>query len=266
MTAFIFSVRTRTPVLLNRWLTLDAILDGMQEQDGMEPDARTIPLLAYDGVSLHQGLTSKAVHERKMVFCGSAAIPSQAIIDVDERISETRSSSIAVEHPGVSSISFKGGVNPNLEFPEQDFPFGSGRRTSMKFDIRRGPTGAVLRRQRMIHPGKFEWLAQGDPDKVAEIFIEAGAFGAKTRNGFGEIIPDSVHFEELPDAPTLFGIVDETGERLMRPTPAALFTSEPPPFSGFHHRVESCCAPYWSEETKTHALVPKTIFESLLNR
>lgn len=269
MTAFSISVRTRTPVLLNRWLALDGVLDGMLEQQGVKAEERIVPLRAWDGSFFHIGLTARQVREAGMVFCASAAIPDDAIIEIDKPISETRRAAIAIPHPATEAVTFKGGVNARLEFEEINWPFAS---RGTKFVTSRGVAKSILGNQRMIHPGRFEWLAQGDPQITAVIIERAGAIGAKTRNGYGEIIPGSIQFQILENPSPLFGIVEHTeeyGEALVRPTPVALFPSSPslnwrPPFTRFRQRIETCTPPYWDRQAQIHAFAPMTRFEGLL--
>lgn len=262
MTAFVLSLRTVTPVLLNRWLTLDAMLDGIQTQNGLASEDRVLPLLAYDGRSKRAGQTALDAAANNLVFCASAAIPGDATIRIVDAVDQKASGRASIPHPAISSITFRGGLRPNEAFKhDAEYPFATSAKV---FDVKRGITAGFLSTQRMILPGRFEWLAQGDPDAVCRILAETPGIGAKVNNGFGELDHASIRTTILNNAPDLFGIVDEDGERLMRPAPADLLASST--LSEFRHRIETCRPPYWDKRSQIHALVPKTTFDALLTR
>ena len=262
MTAFILSLRTVTPVLLNRWLTLDAMLDGIQTQNGLAPEERVLPLLAFDGRQKRAGLTALDASSSNLVFCASAAIPGDATIRIVDPVDETKSGRASIPHPAISSVTFRGGLRPNEAFKHDvEYPFATAAKV---FDVKRGITAGFLSTQRMILPGRFEWLAQGDPDEVRRILAETPGIGAKVNNGFGQLDHASIRTTAVEDAPDLFGIVDEEGERLMRPAPADLLAGRS--LNEFRHRIETCRPPYWDKRGQVHALVPKTIFDALLTR
>lgn len=264
MTAFILSVRTITPVLLNRWLTLDAMLDGIQTQNGISPEERVLPLLAFDGQSKRAGMTALDAAAGNLVFCASAAIPGDATIRIIDPDDEKVSGRASVPHPAISSITFRGGLRPNEAFKHDvEYPFAT---SAKKFVITRGPAASFLSTQRMILPGRFEWLAQGDPDEVVKILAETPGIGAKVNNGFGQLDHEAIKVTPVDDAPDLFGIVDEEGDRLMRPVPSDLVPDAASTLSEFHHRIETCRPPYWDKRGQVHALVPKTTFDALLTR
>lgn len=261
MDGFVLTVSTVTPVILNRWLTLDAILDGVMEAGGVPAAERVLPLCSWDGSSVLPPMTAEAARAAGSVFLASAAIVGDSLVEVTPRLSDDRIGRAAVPQPAVSTVSFKGGINPVRQFTDGDFPF-EGR--ARQFRTASGPTSGVLRTYRTIQPGVFEWLFTGDPDGVLAIMSDAIGIGAKVRSGFGEIAPDGCAVEAVAGAPALMGVFDEGGRRLMRPIPRDL--SVPSGANDARLKVETVRPPYWDRSGEVAALVPDTTYDSLLTR
>lgn len=263
MTGFVLSLRTTTPIVISRWLTLDAILDGIQIQNGVPDEERIIPIYAFDGRETRSGLTSSQVADGDMVFFASAAMPDDVSLQIAPKTAG-HSGRAAVAHPALSSVTFRGGIRPHLAFTDRidgTYPYQSIR----KFDTTTGNTGGMMQTKRTILPSRIEWVAQGDPDAVLAILAETEGIGAKTSNGFGIIDHSTIRITPVTDHPAMLGIVDEGGAKLVRPVPADLFPGAIP-FELFHHRIETVRPPYWDRRRETHALVPKTTIANLLTR
>lgn len=264
--AFTLELHTRTPVLLNRWLMLDAILDGMMEADRIPPDQRKLPLLAWDGKNFHENLTAEAVQSQGWVFCASATLPSSSIIEVDHSPIKEVAPRAVVPATGTRSVAFRAGTNPMTDFNDGQYPF----KQMLKWDQKSGPTAGVLSYQRQLQPGRFRWHFQGNPEGILSILANAVGIGAKTRNGWGEINHDLTSVIPASTDHLLWGIVgyhEEGNEpELMRPAPMALFDESNLPFPAVAcRRMETCAPPYWRKENAVPAFSPVTMQDSLLD-
>lgn len=250
MDAFIASLQVETSIVLGRWLTLDALLDGVLEREGVPPDERFLPLrsLASPDDAGSVGLTATAARDRHEVFCASSMIPGEIFVRTEE------GNGFKTFRPRLRTLDLVGGLRPNIDFPQEEFPFSA---KSKKFDVKRGATGMMKDTRVTLDPGVVNWLFRGDRDGVQDIMERVMWIGAKTSSGNGWIVPGSLTIEAVEDAPALFGIVDFQDERLLRPVPAEAF----PQFSERPSRrsLESCWPPYWNKSMATDCFVPATV-------
>lgn len=246
MSTFIVSLQTLTPVVIGQWLTLDAVLDGVLEIEGLEPHERILPLLSWDGTSKHEGLSTAEVRERSLIHLASAMRVGGKSITVDNvtRLDTTR--------PRVMNVSFRGGENPRF-FTDDVLPFlaDSGRFTA-KFEVKRNVSAHTLTPRRCLTPCRVEWLAQGDPDAVVDILGRAMGIGAKITSGMGRFDPDSLHVDVLTDASDLSGVLDEGGEFVHRPVPQSMGAGN----ARSRLAMQTCRSPYWDRSLAESARIP----------
>lgn len=260
MTPFRLSVTVTTSLILNKWLTLDAILDGIQLACGVPEDERVVPLSAWDGKDLLGPMTAIGARDAGAVFCGSAAVLPPPLVDVLPGPAGKGAHRIAASQPGVSEISFRGGINPVRTFREGYFPF---RTSGAKFDVTTGPSGMVLGTYRSVDPGVFHWYGVGDAGAVRSILDLADGIGAKSRNGFGAIDHATIAFADVPAAPAALGVFAPDGS-LARPVPRDLLPHRD--MADLRLRAETVRPPYWDKSGAVAALVPATTYDSLLVR
>lgn len=262
--AFTLEINTQTPVLLNRWLMLDAILDGILEADGVPPDKRKLPLLAWDGSQFHDNTTASEVQGNGWVYCASATLTPPGIINVERAGHEGIDPRALVQMAATRDIPFRGGINPTHEFVSGEYPF----KGSTLWRTNKGPTAGVMTFQRMVMPGRFRWHFQGNAEAVRDIISLAEGIGAKTRSGWGMIDHQRVNVIASDTTNPLWGITgayrDDDEPQLLRPVPMDLFDPSQLPFPSYVKRMETCAPPYWRKEAVRPAYSPDTPVEFLI--
>lgn len=259
----ILSLCTETPIVLGRWLTLDALLDGVLEREGVPPEERILPLVAKSPDKTASNITALDARTRGLVFCASAMIPQSHVV----RTADTRGNSADGEEdegsfesdrPLVMNTVLVGGVRPQRDFEDDVFPYKT--RGAQKFETVRGPGKTVMTTRPALMPGEVSWLFQGDPVAVREIADRIMWIGAKGSSGKGAVVQGSIDVisDEADDFSSLAGIVSSYGDALLRPAPADMFEQ----LSALPSRrsVETCWPSYWDRSHAVDALVPSSIF------
>jgi hypothetical protein len=254
MTVFSLALVAVTPVVVGRWLTLDAVLDGVLEADGLEAHERVVPLASWDGNDMHADVPTSEMAARGLVHVASALMPFGAVLPLD---GDPNGAVLASRRPRVREYGMKRGFRPVNDFPDPLMPFADGRgKPADRIDTKRGPAVSRVETVRCLAPGRMEWIAQGDPDRVVAILREAVGIGGKTRKGFGRFDPGSLVVRDLGDrAHPLAGILAAKGDRLCRPVPAGMF---PDGAGASRLSVQTCRSPYWDGSAAEAARVPLT--------
>lgn len=258
MTLFAITLRTITPVVIGRWLTLDAVLDGILEADGIEANERVLPILAWDGTSFHEGVSTQTLRDNGWVHAASALVPAGTDLDVADPESGS-DASFTTTRPNIFERTWRRGATPAIDFTGSEMPFSAGRGAPAdKFDIKRGDGASFMTTKRCLSPGKIRWLARGDGEAAAEILRGAMGIGGKIAAGMGRFDSDSIYvddFSDREDAAALAGIFDIKGTRLWRPVPAAMLEGLNTPVKKRLSR-QTCRSPYWDPNLAEPAFVP----------
>lgn len=243
---FVISVELLTATVIGRWLTLDALLDGILEFEGIPEEDRRLPLRAWDGEEWLDDLTSGEARDMGACFAASALIAEMG--------QGRGPGGLSLGQPDLRPISLIGGVRPVQEFLDASYPYeASGR----KHQVSRGPAGLVKSTRITLAPGRVNWMAQGDLQASLDILRRARGIGAKANIGFGQFDPASLAFEVAEEASETFGMTDFDGEALMRPVPFSV--SEKLGLGpGTRLSGETCWAPYWDRSRVVPAKIPVT--------